>query len=450
MYVKSLTLASIKGFKALKFDFERPGGKFAGWTVFVGGNASGKSTVLKSIAIALLGPDSSRELLGPASTWRGWMHKEDRRSEIEITLTWDQSVDRFRKTGANPGMVFEAGMRFSFDTVEGGGSSEFPVLRPIYQTTATRTKILTHERGPWATSAPGWFSAGYGPMRRLTGSSPDSVRLSLGQGSVSRYFTLFREDAALTESETWLKTNHARWLENQNDDLKHFLDSINELISDGLLPSGMKISRVTVDNVYVVDGSGIELPMRDISDGCRGVYATVLDLLHSMFSVYGIKDLFFRDIFGKLMIVKPGVVLIDEVEAHLHPSWQRDIPEWFKSHFPYIQFFVTTHSPLIAQAADANGAFLLPSSDDLGSDPRALEAYELERLRLGRAEKTLLGVAFGLETSRSAWATTQIKKWKKLNAKKQAGVILTEPETVELECLHNQMDITFEPATQEI
>ena len=52
MYVKSISLENVKGFNRLEFDFERPGldNSFAGWTVFVGGNASGKSTLLKLIS----------------------------------------------------------------------------------------------------------------------------------------------------------------------------------------------------------------------------------------------------------------------------------------------------------------------------------------------------------------------------------------------------------------
>jgi hypothetical protein len=116
-------------------------------------------------------------------------------------------------------------------------------------------------------------------MRRLTGSSSESVRFSLGAGSVGRFVTLFREDAALSESETWLKTNYSRWLENQNHELKELLDCVMEMLSDDLLPQGMKISKITVDHVFVRDGRGVDLPMRDISDGCRGVYATVLGLV---------------------------------------------------------------------------------------------------------------------------------------------------------------------------
>ncbi len=69
MYVKSVHLEQVKAFQELSFDFERPDRKFEGWTVLLGGNSSGKSTVLRSIALALMGPEASRELLGSASTW---------------------------------------------------------------------------------------------------------------------------------------------------------------------------------------------------------------------------------------------------------------------------------------------------------------------------------------------------------------------------------------------
>jgi predicted ATP-binding protein involved in virulence len=146
---------------------------------------------------------------------------------------------------------------------------------------------------------------------------------------------------------------------------------------------------------------------------------------------------------------KPGVVLIDEIEAHIHPSWQREIPEWFKIHFPRVQFFVTTHSPLVAQAADDNGAFLLPASVDVASEPRALSEDELARLRLGHAEKTLLGVAFGLKSVRSRWAVAQIERWKRLNAKSKAGVRLNGNETAELGELKREMELVFEPPSAE-
>jgi hypothetical protein len=284
-------------------------------------------------------------------------------------------------------------------------------------------------------------------MRRLSGSSSESIRFSVQNDVVSRFVTLFREDAALSESETWLKTNYSRSLESRDDPgLERLLKGVSDLLSDELLPHGMKIEDIRVDHVLVSDRSRVRLPMRDISDGCRSIYATVLDLVHGMFNVYGIDGLFAKDERRRTIVNRRGVVLIDEIEAHLHPSWQREIPEWLKVHFPRVQFLVTTHSPLVAQAADANGIFVLPSPADVHRDPRALDEQECQRIRLGRAEKTLLGTAFGLTAVRSSWALQQIERWKRLNAKKRAGGRLSKNEEREHGELRSQMELAFEPA----
>lgn len=435
MYVRTITLENVKAFKELNFSFERPGGEYAGWTVFVGGNASGKSSLLKSIALAAIGPDAGRQLLG---TPTGWIAEGKQRASATVNIDWDKSFDTFKPSGKLPGGHFTAEVRWQADK-----SDPVPVFRAAPLPKTKRTGPA--QRGPWNPNAGGWFSAGYGPMRRLTGSSSESIRFSVDRGVISRFVTLFREDAALSESETWLKTNHSRWLENKNSELKALIDGVSALLSDDLLPQGMTISRLTVDHVYVQDGRKLELPMRDISDGCRSIYATVLDLVHGMANVYGVDGLFAQKS-GRLIVDRPGVVLIDEIEAHLHPSWQRDIPEWFKSHFPKVQFFVTTHSPLVAQAADPNGIFVLPSLTDYSTEPRSLSEPEIDRLRLGRAEKTLLGVAFGLKTVRSRWANSQIDRWKRLNAKDKSGAPLTGAEVAELAKLKKQMEMAFDPS----
>ena len=436
MYLKSVHLENVKGFKKLDFDFKRPNGSFAGWTVIVGGNASGKSTLLKAIALSLLGPDEGRQLSDPV----GWIRAGEKKAESTVQLVWDKRIDPFKKGGSHPGDVFPVGVRWGVEDVSIG----LPYFRAVEKRNSKGTRIQTAERSIWDPGNRGWFSMGYGPMRRLTGSSADSVRLSVGKNAMSRFTTLFREDAALSESETWLKLNHSRSLESPRDDLKMLLEGVSAMMSDGLLPYNMKISKITVDHVYVKSSNGIELPMRDISDGCRSMYATVLDLIHGLYEVYGIDGLFLHE--GNSTIVnRPGVVLIDEIEAHLHPSWQRDIPMWLKKHFPYIQFIVSTHSPLVAQAADDNGIFWLPSLGDSLREPRRLDTHEVIKIRLGRAEKTLLGVAFGLSSSRSYWAIGKIDQWKKLNAKKKSKNGLSKKEEVEFQKLKKDLDIALFP-----
>ncbi len=286
-------------------------------------------------------------------------------------------------------------------------------------------------------------------MRRLSGSSPEAMRHSTSKDAESRFVTLFREDAALSESEEWLRRMHARSLESSSNEIRKVLEGVQALMGDGLLPHGMKISRITVDHVFVEGGHDVELPMRDISEGCRSIYATILDLVHGLYEVYGVDGLFDTDDQGRVVIARPGVVIIDEIEAHLHPSWQRDIPEWLKIHFPKIQFLVSTHSPLIAQAADPNGLFILPLQADDDQVARPATKAEYERIRWGNANKTILGVAFGLKTTRTKWASQQLKRWQELNAKHHEGIPLERAEGREFNSLKRQLEFALDGAPME-
>ena len=54
-----------------------------------------------------------------------------------------------------------------------------------------------------------------------------------------------------------------------------------------------------------------------------------------------------KDIPMKDLLKKPGIVFIDELDAHLHPSWQRKMIKLLRENFPNVQFFVTAHNPLV-------------------------------------------------------------------------------------------------------
>lgn len=442
MYIKTLQLENVRSFTDLSFDLERPDGTFAGWTVFVGGNSSGKSTILRSAALALIGPEAGGRLTG---TSVGWIHTGQTKASAVLKMKWDREHDKFKKGGANPGEQFEAGVRW---LIEKKGD-EVPQFKSVDKRNLNGGRIQTPERGPWSPNSFGWFSAGYGPMRRLTGSSSDAMRYSISKEAESRFVTLFREDAALSESEEWLRRMHARSLESSSDEISKVLAGVQALMGDGLLPHGMKISRITVDHVFVKDGRDVELPMRDISDGCRSIYATILDLVHGLYEVYGVDGLFETDDQSRVVVGRPGIVIIDEIEAHLHPSWQRDIPEWLKTHFPKIQFLVSTHSPLIAQAADPNGLFILPLQADDAQIARPATKAEYERIRWGNANKTILGVAFGLKTTRTKWATQQLRRWQELNAKHHEGISLERAEGREFNSLKKQLELALDGAPME-
>ncbi len=86
-----------------------------------------------------------------------------------------------------------------------------------------------------------------------------------------------------------------------------------------------------------------EQPFSNLSDGQRNVLALVGDL-----AVKAVK-LNHETLGDETLVRTPGVVLIDELDLHLHPTWQRVVLENLRTTFPNLQFIATTHSPFIVQ-----------------------------------------------------------------------------------------------------
>ena len=81
-------------------------------------------------------------------------------------------------------------------------------------------------------------------------------------------------------------------------------------------------------------------PFDTLSDGQRGLIAMVADIARRACLLNPHLD-------EKVLEETPGIVLIDELDLHLHPKWQRSIVKNLKQTFPKIQFIATTHSPQI-------------------------------------------------------------------------------------------------------
>ena len=95
--------------------------------------------------------------------------------------------------------------------------------------------------------------------------------------------------------------------------------------------------------VKSLDNESIKLPVSYLSDGQRNIIGMVADIAYRcvLLNPYLELDATKRS---------PGIVLIDELDLHLHPKWQRTIVSKLKETFPKIQFITTTHSPFIVQS----------------------------------------------------------------------------------------------------
>lgn len=418
MYISKIILKNIRGFESLEFNLARGPGEYAGWTVFTGDNGAGKSTLLKAIAVALTGKDTARSL---QPSFHRWIREnaEPQEAEIELTVVPEKGVDDFSKGGRTAYGTFPAkiilkdlGKETSIDLPDGKGN-----------------KKTLAQRGPWSHDIHGWFSCGYGPFRRVFGASPEATRLMVGP-TTERFVTMFQEAASLYEVDQWLRNLSHKKLEGKTAESDQ-LNLLLEILRDDLMPNQITVDRVDSDGLWLKDRNGLQLAWSEMSDGYRSALALLADILRHLISAYGVEGLTEKGEDGKIRITRSGVVLIDEIDAHLHPEWQREIGFWLKRHFPKIQFLVTTHSPIICQAADKNGLFVLPEP---GSDiqPRMLTQEEYNIVIASRPDTILLSPAFNLQNTRSPRAVEGRAEYAKLRAKQRAGANLTAEERAKL------------------
>lgn len=390
MYLKRLTLKNIKCFADATLRLPGEGG-YAGWNVLLGVNSTGKSTVLQAAALALLGPVSGGRLLQqPAS----WVRQGQAFGEIQAEIAHNPELDYVSAGQQRRRSPYRARL-----IVSGHGRVELEDLELVQPQLALLPAAQKRlNAGPYSGRA-GWFSTGYGPFRRLTGAGgEENLSILYGGGRDARHLTLFRESAALTNVERWLTDLHSRAVDPALPEpvklaAQRDLDVTRELLRT-LLPQGVVVEEVSSLGVTFRSPLGARVGLNQLSDGYRSFLALVIDLLKQLADSRSLGVT--HDANGAPVIPAEGVVLIDEADTHLHPSWQRDLGFRLCAVFPKLQFIVTSHSPFVAQAARPDGLFLVRQDAE-----GAVTITPSDRsVRGWRADQILLSDLFGLESTR--------------------------------------------------
>lgn len=130
-------------------------------------------------------------------------------------------------------------------------------------------------------------------------------------------------------------------------------------------------------------GYQAKVALQDLSDGYQAMLAIVLEIL-TQAALHG----------GAVPDPNQlhAVVLIDEIEAHLHPRWQRSVVPLLRKVFPYIQFVVTTHSPLVVASAEPGEVQVLTVDQDGGDVAVDVLDERLQALDADEIYDTVFGV----------------------------------------------------------
>jgi hypothetical protein len=335
MLVDELKLENIRCFENVPISFKSMGeAKPSKWITFLSENGGGKSTALQALALLLAGPEGAQKLC-PRPV--GWLRNEEKFGKIST---------RIHQGDYDPGQFGDKKVSKAFGyTFSLTGTKPVTIRKKIYTEPTIQEsgeKRLTWLRQNALTSrGEGWFAVGYGAFRRLTRSSQIIVPSLEPQARFSNFTTQFNEDEPLSAFERWMVYLDYRLAKGRDEEANRQKE-LGVAAINKLLPSTIRFDSVTPEGRILFSTENQKVPTISLSDGYRSVLALAGDLVWRLIQAFPSSS---------SPLAEEGVVLIDELDIHLHPVWQRDIAGWLREQFPNLQFIVATHSPLVAAGA---------------------------------------------------------------------------------------------------
>ena len=349
IYFSSLELENVRCFGEHQvLELTNDQGRPARWTLLLGDNGVGKTTLLQCLAWMRPVPFGAQ--------------KEDKPKKIQPALTNEENevLDSLLRAGNNVTLNLRAtlsvyrsltstdskksALEKKMDCIETG-------IRMIGEDSRLQTHKLTTNRvggefDDLTLVEPPLFA--YGAARHMGTSNLDNSEL------VDPLSSLFSSSGELYDAEELLlnldylalkNTKHGKRLQKIKQVFAAILPDVSDeddvqilgpkALSDSGEPSGVRFN-----TPYGA------VPLSGLSLGYQTTLAWVLDLATRLYECYPKSN---------NPLAEPAIVLVDELDLHLHPRWQRQIMEYLTQHFPKTQFIATAHSPLMVQSvSDAN------------------------------------------------------------------------------------------------
>lgn len=348
MKIESFSIQNYKCIKDLAVDCRGADGEIKQWTVLLGENNTGKTNVLR--ALAQLAPAKMNFKREADSEFKDWY----------VPLGLFEGF--FSKVSSQVG-----GREWGYDP-KGEGYSEEPVDLHIY---------------------------GYGVSRY-----PARTALSEREGNPTE--TLFNSNARLSDFQEWLlQLDYSQ--KSGSEKSQKRLEKMHDLVRSDLFPGVTDFSFKKDgddERVVVVFSAGKDGDVRfeELGFGYQTTLTWLTDFCKRMFELY--PD-------AENPLHEEAVVLVDEIDLHLHPKWQRDLVPTLSKIFPKVQFIVTTHSPHVLQSMEDVNLYVLRRNAESGE-------IEAERSNVtnftGWTVEEILGVTMELGDDVLSVAYNAVKK----------------------------------------
>ncbi len=355
MRIDRLELRNFKKFAEMTFEFPRSvnaapdAGSFH---VLIGENGSGKTSVLDALAVCLgvwlvRTPDSmlasSRRSIAPSEKRLELVRTGDRALFQEAQ--GDVSVRAVGRIEERDQLAWEQSIRAGKKNTSRVGAKE---ALEIVQQAYSRAQLAEHVLMP--------VIAYYGAGRAWLAHNERNKAKAKSNGPARRwaaFYDCLNERIRLADLADWFQSEAIERGNRRGTWRPGF--EIVRLAILRCIPQGDDIwyDSDRKEIVLSIDGQG--QPFGNLSAGQRMMLALVADIAikavtQNNFLVPPDALTAMDEPFPRVLAETPGVILIDELDVHLHPTWQRHVVENLRTVFPRLQFIATTHSPFIIQS----------------------------------------------------------------------------------------------------
>ena len=394
VWFKSISLENVRSFGTEQtINFTDKDGNAARWNVILGDNGTGKTTVLRSLFVSA---NDESEVDYLTNGYSYFLRYEDTpiliRSLLEGLDGEILTVDEYSISLAL--MAYQSKI---------SGKEEYS-FQPLWKVNGEETNKQT-----------GLLIYGYGASRRMNDTE------SLSKDSGNTFESLFSDDVGLLDVEGWILRSDYMAL--RDEKFRQRYDLIKDILLRLLRGEILELNIYTVmdlPQVFFKTHYG-DVRLHELSLGYKTLIAWMVDFAKGLLDRYpNSPD----------PLAEPAVCLVDEIDLHLHPKFQRTIIKFLTDTFPNTQFIVTAHSPLIVQSAeDANIIVLKREGNQTVVESDRINVHDW------RIDQILSSNMFGGIGGRAPDVEEKMKRRRALLRKDE----ITDAEKLELAALEKEL-----------